>query len=42
MTRPVWRLLNRLDMYKTCQTDALTNAKWLEERVVNIPSSVII
>lgn len=42
MTRPIWRLLNKLDMYKTCQTDALTNAKWLEERVVNIPSSVII
>jgi len=42
ITRPVWRLLNKLDMYKTCQTDALTNAKWLEERVVNIPSSVII
>ena len=40
MTRPVWRLLNKLDMYKTCQTDALTNAKWLEELVVNIPSSV--
>jgi aminotransferase in exopolysaccharide biosynthesis len=42
MTRPVWRLLNKLDMYKDCQTDALTNAKWLEERVVNIPSSVLI
>ena len=42
MTRPVWRLLNKLDMYKTCQTDTLTNAKWLEERVVNIPSSVIV
>ena len=40
MTRPIWRLLNELDMYKTSQTDALTNAKWLEERVVNIPSSV--
>ena len=40
MTRPVWRLLNKLEMYKACQTDALTNAKWLEERVVNIPSSV--
>ncbi|MCK4527555.1 LegC family aminotransferase [candidate division WOR-3 bacterium] len=40
MTRPVWRLLNKLDMYKTCQTDTLTNAKWLEEGVVNIPSSV--
>jgi len=42
MTRPIWRLLNKLDMYKTCQTDALTNAKWLEERLVNIPSSVIL
>jgi len=40
MTRPVWRLLNKLDMYKACPTDALTNAKWLEDRVVNIPSSV--
>jgi len=27
---------------KTCYTDALTNAKWLEERVINIPSSVLI
>jgi perosamine synthetase len=40
MTRPIWRLLNKLDMYKTCQTDALENARWLEEQVVNIPSSV--
>ena len=42
MTRPVWRLLNTLEMYKDCQTDALENAKWLEDRVVNIPSSVIV
>jgi len=40
MTRPVWRLLNKLEMYKDCQTDVLENAKWLEDRVVNIPSSV--
>lgn len=40
MTRPAWRLLNQLEMYKDCQTNALTNAEWLEERVVNIPSSV--
>ena len=40
MARPVWRLLNKLEMYKDFQTDALTNARWLEERVVNIPSSV--
>ena len=42
MTRPVWRLLNKLEMYRNCRTDALENARWLEERVVNIPSSVII
>ena len=42
MTRPTWRLLNHLEMYKDSQTDALENAKWLEERVVNIPSSVVI
>ena len=40
MTRPIWRLMNKLEMYKDCQTDDLINAQWLEDRVVNIPSSV--
>ena len=40
MCRPLWRLMNNLEMYKHCQTDDLENAKWLEDRVVNIPSSV--
>lgn len=40
MTRPIWRLLNKLEMYKDFQTDSLENAQWLEDRVVNIPSSV--
>lgn len=40
MTRPIWRLMNELEMYKDCQKADLTNAKYLEERVVNIPSSV--
>jgi len=40
MTRPIWRLLNKLKMYKDCRTDALANAQWLEDRIVNIPSSV--
>ena len=40
MTRPIWRLMNELEMYKYCQKDELKNAKYLEERVVNIPSSV--
>lgn len=40
MTRPIWSLMNKLPMFQYCQQDALKNAQWLEERVVNIPSSV--
>ncbi len=40
MTRPIWQLMNRLDMFKDCQTGDLSNACWLEDRVVNIPSGV--
>ena len=40
MTRPIWALMNKLEMFKTCQCDNLENALFLEERVVNIPSSV--
>ena len=39
MSRPIWRLMNELPMFRDCQSSDLTNAKWLEERVVNIPSS---
>jgi len=39
MTRPIWQLMNQLPMFSDCQTDELTNTKWFEERVVNIPSS---
>lgn len=42
MSRPVWQLMHKLSMYKFCQKDTLTNALWLEERLVNIPSSVIL
>ena len=42
MTRPIWRLMNELEMFKDCQKDDLKNAKYLEEKVVNIPSSVIL
>jgi len=42
MTRPIWRLVNKLDMFKACQSDNLKNALFLEERIVNIPSSVIL
>ena len=40
MTRPIWRLMNKLEMYKDCQHDGLENSSWLEDRVVNLPSSV--
>jgi len=40
MTRPIWRLMHKLEMFKDCQVEDLVNAEWLEERVVNIPSSV--
>lgn len=39
MSRPIWRLMNELTMFRDCQSTDLSNAKWLEERVVNIPSS---
>ena len=40
MTRPVWNLMNKLPMFANCETDDLVNTYWLEQRVVNIPSSV--
>lgn len=40
MTRPIWRLMNELSMFETCQTDGVKTAKWLEERIVNISSGV--
>ncbi|MGX9984907.1 LegC family aminotransferase [Soonwooa purpurea] len=40
MTRPIWNLMYRLPMYEHCQRDAQRNAEFLEERIVNIPSSV--
>ena len=40
MTRPIWRLMSRLPMFQHCQHDGLENSRWLEARVVNLPSSV--
>lgn len=39
MTRPIWQLMYRLPMYAHCQRDGQQNAEYLEERIVNIPSS---
>ena len=40
MTRPIWQLMSRLKMFESCQHDGLVNSIWLQDRVVNIPSSV--
>lgn len=40
MTRPIWTLMNKLSMFQNCLSGELTNSEWLEERVLNLPSSV--
>ncbi len=42
MTRPIWKLMNELEMFKDCQYGNLENSKYLEQRVINIPSSVVV
>jgi len=42
VTRSIWRLMNKLEMFKDAQCGDLSNAEWLEDRVVNISSSVIL
>jgi perosamine synthetase len=40
MTRPAWALMNKLPMYDKCLSTNLKHAHWLEDRIVNIPSSI--
>jgi perosamine synthetase len=42
MTRPIWQLIFKSPLYSNFQKDAQTNAMYLEDRIVNIPSSVIL
>jgi perosamine synthetase len=42
MTRPLWRLMHKLPMFENCQRDSQKNSEWLEDRIVSIPSSVIL
>lgn len=39
MTRPIWTLMNKLPMYASNPAGDLSVAQWLEDRVVNLPSS---
>lgn len=41
MTRPIWTLMSKLPMFKDCEKDELKNSLWLEDRIVNLPSSYI-
>ena len=41
MTRPIWALMNHLSMYENCRCGDLSMSYWLEQRVVNLPSSSI-
>ena len=41
MTRPIWELMFRLPMYLDCLKDEQVNAKFLADRIVNLPSSVL-
>ena len=40
MTRPIWKLMTDLPMYCDCWHDGLEVSRWLEQRVVCLPSSV--
>lgn len=41
MARPAWTLMNKLSMFTNCLTDNLDNAFDIENRLVNLPSSVL-
>lgn len=41
-TRPAWSLMNHLPMYENCMTGNLEHSEWLQRRLVNIPSSIIL
>lgn len=40
MTRPIWKLMSELPAFENCQKTELSNAKFFEQRIVNLPSSV--
>jgi perosamine synthetase len=42
MTRPVWTLLHKLPMYRSCPRMNVDTAESLEARLINLPSSVFL
>lgn len=41
MTRPIWQLMCDLPAYAHCSHDGLQQSRWLADRIVNLPSSVL-
>jgi aminotransferase in exopolysaccharide biosynthesis len=41
MTRPIWKLMHRLPMFKNAKRGDLTVSNWIEACLVNIPSSPV-
>ncbi|MCR4509774.1 LegC family aminotransferase [Pseudomonas sp. 32.2.56] len=41
MTRPIWQLMCDLPAYAHCPHDGLEQSRWLADRIVNLPSSVL-
>lgn len=41
MSRPIWQLMCDLLPYAHCRHDGLEQSRWLAERIVNLPSSVL-
>jgi len=41
MTRPIWGLMHHSKMFHQCLKGDLSNAEWLEARVVSLPSSAV-
>lgn len=42
MTRPMWTPLHTLDLYQYCYRMDLSDTEWIEERLVNLPSGVVL
>ncbi|NUQ18570.1 MAG: aminotransferase DegT, partial [Sphingomonas sp.] len=41
-TRPAWVLMHRLPAFRDVFRDPLPTAEFMEDRLVNIPSSVVV
>jgi len=42
MTRPIWKLMHRLPMFQSARRDSLKVSEWVEQHLVNLPSSPIV